>query len=93
MSTMGRIPIPTMMLGDRPRRGRICVEGDGFASRAALDRMIRGRAVTCQPHGQDRYGRMLARCAVRGRDIGCAMVAAGQAVERYGRLNCAERGQ
>ena len=64
-----------------------------LASRAALDRMIRGRAVTCQPHGQDRYGRMLARCAVRGRDIGCAMVAAGQAVERYGRLNCAERGQ
>lgn len=36
--------------------------------------------VTCLGSGRDRYGRMLAKCAVAGGDLGQAIVAAGWAV-------------
>ena len=44
--------------------------------------------VQCQPAGFDRYGRTLARCSVGTVDLSCAMVAAGAAVYRYGRIAC-----
>jgi endonuclease YncB( thermonuclease family) len=68
--------------------GRRCTPGDGFASKAALERTIGGRAVSCEGEGRDRYGRVLARCAAGGVDLGCAQVAIGQAVVRYGDPRC-----
>lgn len=70
------------------RQGRVCTEGDGPASRAALARSIAARRVVCTPAGRDGYGRILARCSAGGRDLSCAQVEAGFAVERYGRLRC-----
>ncbi|MCK5519400.1 MAG: thermonuclease family protein, partial [Alphaproteobacteria bacterium] len=37
---------------------------------------------------KDHYGRTVARCKANGKDLSCAMVAAGHAIERYGVLNC-----
>lgn len=70
------------------RRGRVCVAGDGFASRANLERLIRNGPVVCVPRGRDRYRRLLARCEAGGIDLSCAQVAGGFAVERYGKLLC-----
>ena len=70
------------------RRGRRCVQGDGVASKAHLVRLLERGAVRCRPAGRDVYDRVLARCKAAGEDLSCAMVAAGFAVERYGRLNC-----
>ena len=70
------------------RRGRRCVQGDGVASKAHLVRLLQRGAVRCRPAGRDVYNRVLARCTAAGEDLSCAMVAAGFAVERYGRLNC-----
>lgn len=70
------------------RRGRVCTNGDGFASKAALARLIEGRRVTCRTHGRDVYGRILARCDASGTDLSCAQVARGQAVLRYSRIGC-----
>ena len=47
-----------------------------------------GGSVTCVPIEIDRYGRTVALCKAGGKDLSCAMVAAGHAVERYGVLNC-----
>ncbi len=70
------------------RRGRVCTPGDGAASKRGLSKLIRGKRVTCITTGHDSYGRLLARCEASGVDLGCAMVASGLAVERYGRLRC-----
>lgn len=72
------------------RRGRRCTPGDAEASRDNLARLIRGRQVTCQREGIDRYGRILARCSAGGIDLACAQVSGRYAVERYGRLSCRE---
>ena len=69
-------------------RGRHCAPGDGKASKAALSRMIVGQTLTCQPvparpdggSVYDRWGRVVARCRVNGRDLGQAMIAGGWAV-------------
>jgi len=69
-------------------RNRHCAPGDGKASKAALVRMIGGRTLTCQPvpasprgvSVYDRWGRMVARCRVNGRDVGQAMIAGGWAI-------------
>lgn len=68
--------------------GRRCASGDGYAAKAALAKMLKGR-VTCEqadtspdrPGFQqyDRYGRIVARCRAGGRDLGEAMLAAGHA--------------
>lgn len=59
--------------------------GGGAAARH-LDTLTRGRTVTCTAEGHDAYGRVLAVCEAGGRDLGRAMVAAGQAAvfRRYG---------
>ena len=74
--------------------GRRCTPGDGVASKAALARTIAiaGRAVTCEEHGHDHYGRVLAYCSAGGIDLGCAQLAAGRAVVRYGDPRCGRRG-
>lgn len=69
------------------RPGRRCVAGNGHASKAYLKEISRGE-VLCQAQGFDHYGRTLAKCQATGRNLNCAMVKAGHAVERYGRLSC-----
>lgn len=70
------------------RSGRDCTPGDPFAARDYLRSLTRGRAVQCSPEGTDRYGRIIARCAVDGVDLSCAMIAAGHAVPRYAAIDC-----
>lgn len=69
-------------------RGRHCAPGDGKASKAALERLVAGKTPYCRPvpaspaggSVYDRWGRMVARCTVGGRDIGDAMIAGGWAI-------------
>lgn len=83
---MHAIDAPEMPGACRP--GRQCTPGDPFAARDYLRALTRGRTVRCEEKDVDAYGRMVVRCTADGRDLGCAMVAGGHAVERYGRLNC-----
>ena len=68
--------------------GRQCVEGDPVASRDFLAALIGSEPLACTLTEYDRYERPVMRCAARGADLSCAMVRAGQAVERYRRLDC-----
>lgn len=60
---------------DAPEKGQECFLPDGSPWRCgqkgalALADFIGGSAVSCQPVGTDRYGRIVANCHVRGRDI------------------------
>lgn len=88
---VGRVRLLSIDAPDLPghcRVGRECVSGDGFASKRYLASLMAGWQVTCSPRGNDRYGRVLALCVAHGADLSCAMVAAGQAAVRYGRLDC-----
>lgn len=69
------------------RAGRRCVEGDPHAAKDYLESLTRG-PVMCRHVTTDHYGRTIARCESDGRDLSCAMVEAGHAVERYGSLSC-----
>lgn len=61
------------------RAGRRCAPGDAIASTNALRVKLRGR-VYVYPSGFDRYGRIVARVIVNGRDVGEEMVRGGYAV-------------
>jgi micrococcal nuclease len=58
---------------------RQCVPGDGAAARAALEALVRGRTLTIERVGVDRYGRTLGVVWADGANLSCAMVTAGQA--------------
>ena len=60
------------------RQGRICVPGDGEASKRSLAQMM-GGGVRVQRVGQDRYGRTLAQVYVGGRNVACEQLRRGQA--------------
>ena len=51
----------------------------GIEAAKALSQLVRGRAVTCEGRGQDRYGRTIGLCHADGQDIQAAMVRAGMA--------------
>jgi endonuclease YncB( thermonuclease family) len=68
--------------------GRTCTPGDGNASRARLEALVKGAAIECQQTDIDRYGRTVARCTANGRDLSCAQVHSGFAVRRYEPLSC-----
>lgn len=70
------------------RPGRACTPGDPYASQANLARLVQGMEMACAQEDVDRYGRIVARCSVAGRDLSCAQVEGGFAVERYGELDC-----
>lgn len=70
------------------RRGRTCVDGDPYASKAHLQRLVDGGRVSCRQTDTDRYGRIVALCEASGQDLSCAQVQAGHAVVRYGDLTC-----
>ncbi|MGN6278898.1 MAG: thermonuclease family protein [Sphingomonas sp.] len=83
---LARIDAPE--LAGHCARGRHCAPGNGKASKAALEHLVANRSVTCQPVPAspkggsvfDRWGRMVARCRVDGRDVGEAMIAGGWAI-------------
>ncbi|WP_134497720.1 thermonuclease family protein [Microvirga pakistanensis] len=64
------------------RAGRAYRCGD--VARRALTDLVSGETVRCRAAGRDRYQRILARCTVKGTDIGARMVEEGWAVS-YGR--------
>lgn len=80
------IDAPEMPGACRP--GRRCTPGDPFAARDTLRGLTQGRSLECTQEDTDNYGRIIARCAVDGIDLSCAMIAAGQAVPRYAALDC-----
>ena len=51
----------------------------GTAASAALEHMLHGRTVSCDPRGLDKYGRTLATCFVDGIDVNAEMVRRGLA--------------
>lgn len=63
------------------RRGRKCVEGDPYASKAALAGALVGKA-TIERRGHDRYGRTLANVRVNGIDLSSMQLRSG-AASRY----------
>nr|WP_281352033.1 thermonuclease family protein [Microvirga makkahensis] len=56
----------------------------GDAARRALIALVSGETVQCRAAGRDRYQRILARCTVKGSDVGARMVEEGWALS-YGR--------
>ena len=61
------------------RLGRECAPGDPYAAKAALQALIAGRTVTCEPVGKS-YNRIAAWCSADGQDLSCSMVRAGYAI-------------
>lgn len=70
------------------RLGRECTPGDPYASKAYLERLIRGRTLQCDHIETDHYGRPVMRCWAGKTDLSCEMVKSGYAVKRYGGLFC-----
>lgn len=70
---------------DAPEIAQECHTGGkpyrcGQSAALALDELVRSRTVHCQPVGQDRYPRVLARCHVEDVDVNGWMVEQGWAV-------------
>lgn len=70
---------------DAPELSQTCADGRGGDTRcgrqvrAALAEFIGADVVVCRPFDRDRYGRLLAACAARGRDLGTWLVENGLA--------------
>ncbi|MDD2920150.1 thermonuclease family protein [Rhodoferax sp.] len=72
----GSVPRKVRLLGlDAPE---LCQPG-GEAARAALQGLVAGKPVQVTVNFQDSYGRDLGRLRVDARDVGAALVSAGQA--------------
>jgi endonuclease YncB( thermonuclease family) len=70
---------------DAPELSQTCMISNrattcGRDARAHLRRMLASGLATCIGEGRDRYGRLLARCRVRGVDVNAAMVRDGYAI-------------
>ncbi|MEW6254524.1 MAG: thermonuclease family protein [Pseudomonadota bacterium] len=82
---------------DAPPLDYACADPKGATvpcgQRAALflKELVGLAAITCIPEGRDSYTREVARCSVKGVDIGAAMVRAGWALARYGKTYQAEQ--
>lgn len=74
---LAAIDAPEMPGACQPRRA--CAPGDPLRSKAALERLISGRTVECQPTGTT-YNRIAAWCSVGATDLSCAMLRGGQAI-------------
>jgi len=69
-------------------KGKRCVPGDAVAAREYLQGLTVG-GVECRHLSFDNYGRSVADySSTATKSLSCAMVAAGHAVERYGKLAC-----
>lgn len=80
------IDAPEMPGACRP--GRTCVPGDPYDSRDNLRALVAKGNIMCRQLDTDRYGRPVLQCWNEAGDLSCQQVAAGQAVPRYGRLEC-----
>ena len=62
---------------------------------AALQKLMRGKTITCEDRGGDRYGRRIGLCRADGEDLGAAMVRLGYAwaFVRYSRDYVAEEAE
>ena len=71
------------------RPGRACVQGDPWASKVALARLVEGRPVRLERHGQDAYGRTLAFAWAGSVSLSCAQILSGNAayIARWDRDN------
>jgi endonuclease YncB( thermonuclease family) len=71
---------------DAPELAQTCLDAAGqswacgMAAQRELSRLAEGRMVRCETLGYDRYGRVLADCAVGADGLGAALVLAGLAV-------------
>lgn len=71
---------------DAPESRQMCGRSDGSQYRCgqaaafALANWIARSVVSCEPHGHDRYRRVIATCYVRGEDVGRRMVRDGHAL-------------
>jgi endonuclease YncB( thermonuclease family) len=65
--------------GQRCKRPLIGWWACGTAATAALTKLVDGQTVTCERHGQDKYGRMLGVCSTGGQEINAWMVRQGYA--------------
>ena len=77
-----RVRLPSIDTPEMPgscRPGRHCAPGNPYAAKAALERLIGGRTVQCEPVGKS-YNRIAAWCRVDGVDLSCAMVRGGYAI-------------
>lgn len=70
-------PETTQLCSGRDKRPYHC----GALAANTLDTVTRGKTVRCTPLDQDRYGRVVARCAVGATDLGQMLVSRGLAVE------------
>jgi endonuclease YncB( thermonuclease family) len=61
---------------------RVCAPGDGKASKASLEALLKGQKVKLVRYDVDHYGRTLADARVRNRSLSCAQVTAGQAMRQ-----------
>jgi endonuclease YncB( thermonuclease family) len=61
------------------RPGRSCAPGDPYAAKAALEKLIAGKTITCEPVGKS-YNRIAAWCSIDGQDLSCAMLRNGYAI-------------
>lgn len=84
---------------DAPESRQICTEKAtgqtvrcGQKAALFLADLLGTSTVTCTERGKDRYRRVLARCSVRGEDVGSAMVLFGWAMAftRYSRAYVVE---
>ena len=70
---------------DAPEANQLCERGGqpwrcGADATEALRAFLAGRPVACTPVDRDRFGRIVARCAVEGQDLGAWLVGQGLAV-------------
>lgn len=80
---------------DAPELAQTCLyAGAGYPcgrqAEVALRRLVAGHEIICQSQGNDRYGRVLARCTAATTELNRAMVEAGWAVA-YGDYTMQER--
>jgi endonuclease YncB( thermonuclease family) len=88
---------------EAPEREQRCVRGNNRkwrcaeAAQAALEKLTRGKTITCELGARDEQGRQLATCSVEQRDLAAALVreghvfATGNFLSRYGRLESEAR--
>lgn len=79
---------PPCQPGDARRAKAWCDHWLGIRARDHLNQLLRAGLVTYRITGDGSWGRQSAKVYVNGRDVECAMVVAGYARVRYGRLRC-----
>jgi endonuclease YncB( thermonuclease family) len=65
---------------DAPEMKQMCSgQALGLMAAGTMDNLIKGKTITCEDKGRDRYGRSIGLCRADGEDLGAAMVELGMA--------------